>query len=155
MKPRTLQDLSAFTLVEIMVVVAILGLLATIAIANLFRTRASAQNSAFAASIRTYSQAFIAFSLEKKGYPADTTPGVLPTGMDGYIKPDQWKAETPIGGRWDWDKGQFGFKAGVSVYNPSADDEQMREIDRILDDGNLSGGSFRKRAGGFIFIIEP
>ena len=65
-----------------------------------------------------------------------------------------WVDKTPIGGQWDWDNGQFGSKAGVSVYMPPVTDEEMREVDALIDDGNLSTGSFQKRTGGFIYIME-
>ena len=50
--------------------------------------------------------------------------------------------------------GQFGVKAGVSVYQPTAPHDQLQRLDAILDDGDLSTGSFRARAAGYIFIIE-
>ena len=67
-----------------------------------------------------------------------------------------WAETTSLGGYWDWDYNQlqFGCRAGISVYTPQWTDEQMREIDARIDDGNLSTGSFRKRSGGYIWAVE-
>ena len=64
-------------------------------------------------------------------------------------------APTPIGGQWDWDKDNFGFKAGLSVVSPSALQVQLQDIDKSWDDGNLVTGHFQdKGAGRYSQILE-
>jgi hypothetical protein len=41
------------------------------------------------------------------------------------------------------------------VYEPTVSVEQMREIDRKIDDGDLNTGNFRARSQGYIFILQP
>jgi len=72
---------AGFTLVEIMIVVAIIGLLAAIAIPNFVRARASSQASACINNLRQIDAAVNQFALErgkKTGdsitYPGDLTP---------------------------------------------------------------------------------
>jgi prepilin-type N-terminal cleavage/methylation domain-containing protein len=143
-----------FTMVEMMIVVAIVGLLATIALPYFMRARETAQNNRFAADMRVCRDAFIEYSADHRIYPPDTTPGIVPIGMGEYLRRVPWTETTAIGGQWDWDNAQFGVKAGVSVYQPTASADQLRRLDAILDDGNLSTGSFQARAQGYILVIE-
>ncbi len=144
-----------FTLVEVMIVVAIIGLLAAIAVPAYAKARTNSQNACFIADLRTAKNAFLQYSFDHRGtYPPDVWPAIVPAGMAEYLGTFPWTQTTPIGGSWDWDNGQFGFQAGVSVYQPAAGRAQMRQIDQIIDDGNLSTGTFRERAAGYISIIE-
>jgi prepilin-type N-terminal cleavage/methylation domain-containing protein len=63
-----------FTLVEIMIVVAIIALLAAIAIPNLLRARLAANESAAIAALKTVASAAHTYRAANPGYP-----GTLPT----------------------------------------------------------------------------
>ena len=143
-----------FTLVEIMIVVAIIGLLSALSIPNVFKAGQRTRSIRFAKDIQTASHAFMEYSLETGSYPSDKTPGIMPTDMAPYLTELSWLEETTIGGKWDWDYDVFGVTAAVSVTDPKWDDDLMTEIDVVLDDGNLSTGEFRKRSGGYMYIIE-
>lgn len=60
-----------FTLVEIMIVVAIIALLAAIAIPNLLRARLAANESAAIAALKTVASAAHTFRAANPEYPAD------------------------------------------------------------------------------------
>ena len=63
-----------FTLVEIMIVVAIIALLAAIAIPNLLRARISANDALAQSTLRTISTAAETFGTANRGnYPSDET----------------------------------------------------------------------------------
>ena len=61
-----------FTLVEIMIVVAIIGLLAAIAIPNFIKARTTAQKNACINNLRQIDGAIQQWALENKKGPADT-----------------------------------------------------------------------------------
>jgi len=75
-----------FTLVEIMIVVAIIALLAAIAIPNLLRARLNANESAAKASLRTLSSASESFRAAQNppSYPANLAAmsGAVPPYID-------------------------------------------------------------------------
>lgn len=143
-----------FTLVEIMIVVAVIGLLAAMAIPGFARARENARNARLANDVEVARAAFIQYSLDHGRYPPDVTPAVMPSGMSEYLARMAWRKPTAVGGSWDWDYRQFGVTAGVSVYQPAAPDTQLERFDKIVDDGDLATGMSRKRAAGYINIIE-
>ena len=70
-----------FTLVEIMIVMAIIGLLAAIAIPTVFRARATSQSSACITNLKEIDEAVCQFAIEAHKtvgvsitYPSDLTP---------------------------------------------------------------------------------
>ena len=137
-----------------MIVVAVIGLLASIAIPCFARARQQSLNTRFVADLQVAKGAFIEYAADHGTYPPDTNPGVVPDGMADYLRRIAWTQPCTIGGQWDWDNGQVGFKAGVSVYQPTASTAQMIQIDQTIDDGNLATGEFRSRSDGYIGIIE-
>ena len=145
---------TAFTLVEVMIVASVIGLLAAIAVPNFIMARESAQNGRFIGDLRMARGAFQMFNMDTGRYPVDQLPAIMPGGMDQYLARMQWAGATSIGGQWDWDYQQFGFVAGVSVYQPSVPATQLAKIDRQIDDGNFNTGSFRSRAAGYISVLE-
>ena len=138
-----------------MIVVAIIGLLAALAVPAYSKQRKRTQATAYVSDLRVAVAAFQLYALEQHGYPPDRMPGQVPPGMAEYLGPRfRWTEETPIGGRWDWDDAQFGYRAGVSVYQPFFSATDMMLVDSIIDDGNLATGVFRSRANGYIYLIE-
>ena len=82
MKIRTSRK-SGFTLVEIMIVVAIIGLLAAIAIPNFIRARTTSQKNACINNLRQIDGAVQQWALENK---KDSTAKVAYTDISPYLK---------------------------------------------------------------------
>jgi prepilin-type N-terminal cleavage/methylation domain-containing protein len=78
---------AGFTLVEIMIVVAIIGLLAAIAIPNFVRARSTSQQNACINNLRLIDAAKQQWALEK-GMPSGAVPtldAVAATGLQPYL----------------------------------------------------------------------
>jgi len=159
-KPRSLR--AGFSLVEIMIVVSIIGLLAVIALPYARKARQESGNASFLNDLRLISSgAFEYYATDKGDYPPDAPPGVEPAGIHDYLpKRFDWTADTAIGGRWDWDRAVdrnsklHGCYAGISIAEPDRTTVDMKKIDAKLDDGNLETGVFRRKPGGYIYILE-
>lgn len=146
---------AGFSLVEIMIVVAIIGLLALIALPSFMKSRQNARIAAFVSDIRVCCDAFELYAMERGGYPPDAVRQTVPEGMAEYLPKMDWAAETPIGGVWDWDRDVFGIIAGVSVVGSSEPREVFDEIDSRIDDGSIYSGRFRRlKEGRYTYVCE-
>jgi prepilin-type N-terminal cleavage/methylation domain-containing protein len=146
---------AAFTLVEIMIVVVIIGLLAAIAIPAFKRVQLSAQVNRTVNDFRVFSQAFETYATQYGTWPPNAAAAVVPVGMTGDFKASVWQAPTSIGGKWNWDRNIGGVLAGVSIQNFTATDAQLQAIDAKLDDGDLGTGNFQKVSSNRVtYILE-
>src|SRR5689334_1373203 len=91
---------SGFTLVEIMIVVAIIALLAAIAIPNFVKARAASQTSACIANLKQIDGAKATWALEQKKTSSDTPKDTDLFGATLYIRA---KPLCPAGGTYTID----------------------------------------------------
>ncbi|MBL9200355.1 MAG: prepilin-type N-terminal cleavage/methylation domain-containing protein [Opitutaceae bacterium] len=155
----------AFTLVEVMVVVTIIGSLGSISLPKVKKAADSARASAVVNDLRVLASAMSTIAQQSGSFPKDTARRKMPPAATGHTKPTTWTDATPIGGYYNWESGRkvrgTKVKAGIAInsarrQNVTKDRALLLAIDRRIDDGNLNTGNFRLGAGNDPFyIIEP
>ncbi len=162
--PRLLRRRSrAFTLVEIMVVVVIIGLLAAAALPAYRLITLRSRAASVVNDLRTFSTVFITYSLQNGRYPDDGDPQVVPPQVAGQL-PGNFSQRTPIGGvyKWNFDIPADGVPAKAAIIiqavsgNALLDDlDQLETVDKQIDDGNLATGNLQLGStNSLVFIIE-
>ncbi len=140
----------AFTLVEIMIVVVIIGLLAAMAIAAFGRIKERSLASRMINDLRQIEAGFQRYTLENGGWPPPGAPGVQPAGMDGYL-PACYTRVTAVGGNFSWSGAPNNRIYLIST--PAAAQSILQRVDDIIDDGNLATGNFRTQGSGYMLQI--
>lgn len=155
LKPSIRRLQKAFTLVELMVVVTLIGLIASIAIPAFTQSRSNATASSAANDFRHFSELFQMHNLSTGEWPADGLPATIPAGMDSQLAGSSWVSQTALGGLWDYDYGVYGSTAAVAIDGFTADASILTILDRLIDDGDLRTGRLRLAAADhLVFVIE-
>ena len=87
-----------YTLIEVMIVVAIIVDIAVIAIPSFMRARIVEQNTRFTNDLRIISGAFEQYSAERYRWPLETGPTMIPPGMEMFLGNRVAFRGTPVGG---------------------------------------------------------
>lgn len=94
---------TGFTLLELLVVLAIIGIFASIVLAGLsviredaYEARAKSETRSFASALQTY------IAVEGNGYPPDANRGI-PAGLEDYLSGGGWPDGPWPGSVYDWD----------------------------------------------------
>jgi prepilin-type N-terminal cleavage/methylation domain-containing protein len=156
---------AGFSLVEIMMVIAIISLLVALAVPALEKIQRSAKSSVIGNDFRVFATAFKAYAQENGEWPPEAKQGVVPAGMENLMNITAWTRTSPMGGKYNWEnnkkhKGKR-YAAAISIKKTKKapmpkDVKQLRDIDRTIDDGDLKTGSFIRGSGSQpLFIIEP
>ena len=148
---------SAFSLIEMLVVIAVIGIIASIALPSVSRINDSATATAVAGNMKNFATAFRAYEKLEGDWPPDNIVGVMPpgVGMEEYLSEARFEATTSVGGNYNWEGPENHSYAGVSIQGATGHVEILTQVDEILDDGNLNSGYFRRTPNGrYTYIIE-
>ncbi len=150
-----------FTLVEIMIVVAIIGVLNALAIPAFKRARMDAVATRVANDFRIYADAFTMQAAESGNWLPRRARSRLPHQMKGYINPEAFEDLTVLGGRWKWagptraqvKRGRTTARLRMQNLR-RANRDILTRVDEILDDGNLKTGQVVGNRNRLDFILE-
>jgi len=155
---------AGLTLIELMIVAAIIALLASLAIPGYIAARNTAQRGSLLSEIRQNSQALDLYASDNNGLlpPTATATAVVPTGLDPYLpRTSTWQRSHPIGATWGWANfspttTSRGSGLLLLVFAGVAEtvQEHALAIDRSLDDGALTEGSVRFIPAGNLLILS-
>ena len=137
---------TAFTLIEVLIVVVILGLLASIVLPNFTTSTTKTRETTFIRSLVSFQIATQTFQARRSDFPPQAAPGVIPEEFKSFLPAGAWSQDTPIGGQWDIDRTDAGVTFAIGVHfgsvNPPLD--RLTTIDELMDDGDLTTGRFRQ-----------
>ena len=139
---------SGFTLIEILVVVLVIGIIASIAVTAYTRQIDKARVAATAGDLKTFHTGFLSYATDRNQFPPDShlqAPYHLPNGagVEPYLPVRRWAGETPLGGFYNWEGPNNYPYAGISLFEATAEPSVMAMLDERIDDGDLSTGIFR------------
>lgn len=162
---RRRSHVSAFTLVEIMVVITIISLLAGAAVPTIVKVKRRSLATVVANDIRVFAAAYDTYAHEVGGWPAEVDAGIVPPEMANRVAASAWAKPAVIGGQYNWENGQSHsgtvYRAAIAIsstaVSPVVQDADLFEaIDAVIDDGNLATGNFRIGADDEpVFIVSP
>ena len=148
---------AAFTLLEVLIVVVLIGLLAAITLPNVSLSVSKTRETTVVRTLNVLQVAVQTFHARTSDYPLQANPGEIPTDFRPYLPAGAWTSETPLGGLWDIDRGDAGvtFAIGIHYGSTTPPIDRLAIVDTMIDDGNLATGRFRQfGANRFYHVME-
>lgn len=144
-----------FSLVEMLIVIMVIGVLTAMALSYISHVKNEARVAGTAMNLKRFETAFKSFLAYSGSYPPDTHNTLPPGGVDKFLPRESFEQETPMGGRYNWEGPDFYSYAGISLTDATAETSLLRDVDDLVDDGNLSTGKFRLTPNGrYTYIID-
>ena len=138
-----------FTLIELMIVVAIIGILAAIAVPQYQRYVERARLSETALRLGKWADEFSLWAQIYGRFPDDSHVVLPPeAAADLSIDNTLWLATTQLGGNWNWEGPDNYPYAGIAIVGATEPAWKISMFDKIIDDGDLATGKFRLTANG-------
>ena len=148
------RDRSAFTLIELLIVVVILGILAAIVISIFPDTTSAARVNQTAVQMKSLAETLRRYHVYDGGWPADAGAGVFPPELRDFLSSNSFSVKVPIGGRYDWNNSWGTFDYSIGIQDPGMDLGVWQEVDLLLDDGDLSTGIVVRHLNSLLLKVE-
>lgn len=94
--------LSGFTLVEILIVIAIIGILANLVVGEIISVREATLKTRTDAEFRQFATALEKYKTDHGGFPDDVNRNI-PPGLEAYLSTDDWPEAPWPNSVYDWD----------------------------------------------------
>ncbi len=146
----------AFTLVEMLTVLVMIGVLAIIAVPRYVRAEQDSAITATAQDLRAIENAVNMYYARFGSYPRDVNRSRAVSVLGPFFKADNpFSKYAPIGGKYDYEGPPNWNPVQISIRSESATSHSQAvatELDKYMDDGDLKHGVIR-RAGDRTFYI--
>ncbi|ADE55815.1 type II secretion system protein [Coraliomargarita akajimensis] len=144
------ENLSGFSIIELMVVITVIGIVAMLGIPNFTNIKHRTEATVTANDLRKFADALKVYNLQNGGYPATLSSSNLPDAVSQNL-PAAWK-----NGQYRWEYTSTDQYTFVLVYSLHFTSEQAVRVDKIIDDGNIAMGNVKMApaGAGLVYIFE-
>lgn len=156
MSRAALNNSKGFTLIELLMVVSIIGVLMSVAAPMYQEYVIRANLVETALELGQWGREFRRWNANNGRYPDDSHIVLPPEAANELIIDNtRWLADTALGGNWNWEGPDNYPYAAISIFGATAPVEEIRQLDFILDNGDLATGIFRQTPNGrYTYILE-
>ena len=147
----------AFTLIEIIVIVIVVGILAAVAAPKFVGAQQESEITATAEDLRAIENAVSMYYAKNGSYPRDVNRTQAVTVLGEYFKTENpFNKLAPIGGIYDYEGPPNWNPVQISIRSETRSNhsqEKAQELDEYMDNGDLNTGSIRRLGDRTYYII--
>ena len=150
---------AGFTIVELLAILMILGILSGVAAPRVIQRYEDAALGATASHLKTIALAAETLHSDTGAWPSDAAAGVMPSELSGYLRPNLFAVDCPVGGQYEWDTNVDSVAARVKIVHDVDVRARWLQIDAMIDDGSLTTGrltaDFVRGRDELFWLIHP